>query len=110
MEPLTKRVGSGPGELAGGAESIAAERLRQVEAEGWSAEHDAGHREAELARAALAYLTAYLVAAQRLPLYPGEWPWSPEFWKPSEDPARNLVKAGALIAAEIDRLQRSREP
>jgi len=34
------------------------------------------------------------------------WPWEREAWKPSEDPIRNLVKAGALIAAEIDRLQR----
>lgn len=34
------------------------------------------------------------------------WPWDEEWWKPSEDPVRNLVKAGALIAAEIDRLQR----
>ena len=32
-----------------------------------------------------------------------DWPWPPEFWKPSDDPVRNLVKAGALIAAEIDR-------
>ncbi len=34
----------------------------------------------------------------------GEWPW-PEPWAPSNDPIRNLVQAGALIAAEIDRLQ-----
>lgn len=27
----------------------------------------------------------------------------------SDDPVRNLVKAGALIAAEIDRIQRQRE-
>jgi hypothetical protein len=37
------------------------------------------------------------------------WPWDPSWWKPSPDPIRNLVKAGALIAAEIDRLQR-RQP
>jgi hypothetical protein len=34
------------------------------------------------------------------------WPWDNKYWKPSEDKVRNLVKAGALIAAEIDRLQR----
>jgi hypothetical protein len=33
------------------------------------------------------------------------WPWEWSFWKP-RDPVRNLVIAGALIAAEIDRLQR----
>jgi hypothetical protein len=33
------------------------------------------------------------------------WPWDQKWWKPSDDPVKNLVKAGALIAAEIDRLQ-----
>lgn len=37
---------------------------------------------------------------------PNDWPWDRSWWKPSPDPIRNLVKAGALIAAEIDRLQR----
>jgi len=37
-----------------------------------------------------------------------EWPFSSEWWKPAQDPIRNLVKAGALIAAEIDHLQRNR--
>jgi hypothetical protein len=36
------------------------------------------------------------------------WPWEPEWDKRgSGDRMRDLVKAGALIAAEIDRLQRS---
>lgn len=34
------------------------------------------------------------------------WPFNRKEWKPSSDPIRNLVKAGALIAAEIDRLHR----
>jgi hypothetical protein len=38
------------------------------------------------------------------------WPWDQDWWKPSPDPIRNLVKAGALIAAEIDRLQRLAPP
>lgn len=33
------------------------------------------------------------------------WPWAVRWWKP-KDPIRDLVRAGALIAAEIDRLQR----
>jgi hypothetical protein len=37
---------------------------------------------------------------------PLAWPWAEKWWKPSEDQVRNLVKAGALIAAEIDRIQR----
>jgi hypothetical protein len=36
---------------------------------------------------------------------PGWWPWAERFWKPTpDDRVRELVKAGALIAAEIDRL------
>jgi len=38
---------------------------------------------------------------------PNAWPWHPVQWKPSTDPERNLVKAGALIAAEIDRILRA---
>ena len=34
------------------------------------------------------------------------WPWDDEWWNPSPDPITNLVKAGALIAAEIDRQER----
>jgi hypothetical protein len=37
------------------------------------------------------------------------WPWSPDWFKPSPDPIRDLVKVGALAAAEIDRIQRVRE-
>ena len=46
------------------------------------------------------------------PKYPGMvgWPWDVSWWKPSDSPIRNLVKAGALIAAEIDRLQRATVP
>lgn len=41
---------------------------------------------------------------------PNGWPWPVESWKPSPEPARNLEKAGALIAAEIDRLERLAAP
>jgi hypothetical protein len=35
------------------------------------------------------------------------WPWDKGWWKPTPDNRiRELEKAGALIAAEIDRLQR----
>lgn len=94
---------------ATGAELIAAERRRQVEAEGWAPEHDDEHTKAELARAAHRYLTR-AIDRSGWPLGGfGSlgWPWSESWWKPSDDPIRNLVKAGALIAAEIDRLQRA---
>lgn len=89
-----------------GAELIAAERRRQVEEEGWTPEHDDEHCSQELVRAAASYLLH--VAYERVPgmAAPGVWPWEKDWWKPSADPLRNLEKAGALIAAEIDRLQR----
>lgn len=85
-----------------GAESIAAERQRQISEGGWTAEHDDEHAAGELAEAAQCYVMETI--------QPGDgnafWPWEGSWWKPSADPVRNLVKAGALIAAEIDRLQR----
>ena len=98
-----------------GIQRIAAERQRQIEAdpngEGWTAEHDDGHDRAELISAAACY--AALAQATQGPDCQSAlnfchdlWPWSAEWWKPSADPIRNLEKAGALIAAEIDRLQR----
>lgn len=88
-----------------GVDLIAAERKRQVEVEGWTAEHDAEHRHFELTRAALCYAEA--AWSQEMGLNPqmGEWPWDRSSWRPSDDPIHNLAKAGALIAAEIDRLQ-----
>lgn len=78
-----------------GLQKITAERKRQIAIEGWTPDHDAHHRKGELARAAACY------ALGGRP--PGLWPWSDDWWKPST-PERNLEKAGALIAAEIDRL------
>lgn len=97
---------------ASGAELIAAERRRQVVAEGWTPEHDDAHTTGDLVAAAVAYAVHDQDPhwVQR-PLWghnppPMMWPWNRSWWKPSDDPVRNLVKAGALIAAEIDRLQR----
>lgn len=95
-----------------GADLIAEERKRQVRQEGWTPEHDDEHDAAELTMAAYAYL--YWAVGQVNGIcwpedrdrVPNSWPWGDESWKPSDDPIRNLVKAGALLAAEIDRLQR----
>lgn len=89
-----------------GTQLIARERRRQKTVEGWTPEHDAQHCRAELARVAVCY-TRQAIDPCRAGCPPG-WPdeWSLNWWKPSDDPIRNLVKAGALIAAQIDRLQR----
>lgn len=92
---------------AGGAIAlIAAERQRQVAAEGWTPEHDDGHADGEMAEAAACYALPPDLR-QESPKGPQFWPWDAQWWKPSpNDRIRELVKAGALIAAEIDRLQR----
>ena len=102
-------------ETKSGVELIAAERVRQVKQEGWTAPHDDRHRGGELAQAAQAYLFAvrWSLVEKGVGLSPipfALWPWERKWWKPSEEPVRNLVKAGALIAAEIDRLQRAALP
>ncbi len=95
-----------------GAQLISDERERQISEEKWTPKHDDEHKRKELANAAESYLglhTAPDIYALKRGLKPNpnwNWPWSGKWWKPSDDPIRNLVKAGALIAAEIDRLQR----
>lgn len=91
--------------MATGIERIATERQRQIDREGWTPEHDDEHVDCALIAAAVAYATASDCHAD-LSVAEGFWPWNLDWWKPSDDPIRNLEKAGALIAAEIDRLQR----
>lgn len=89
-----------------GVDLIAAERQRQVEREGWTPEHDDGHADGALARAAACYADGFEITGKfSVPL---RWPFEASDWKPSDDRVRDLVKAGALIAAEIDRIERSR--
>lgn len=100
-------------DLPPGVERIAAERRRQIEAEGWTPEHDAEHVGWELSRAAKCYIEAadYASANSRvLRPTPATWPWDVSAWRPTTDPVRMLAKAGALIAAEIDRLVRPVTP
>lgn len=102
---------------AAGVELIAAERQRQIESEGWTAEHDDKHDDCELLSAAMNYerIAEFIARYGRTDgeRYfhghpPLQWPWEKSWWKPDyENAIPNLVKAGALIAAEIDRLQRS---
>lgn len=94
-----------------GAELIAEERQRQIEVEGYTKEHDAKHTHGSLASAAICYAIPseyrkYSYCPLRKERVPDFWPWGLEYWKPCpKDRIRELVKAGALIAAEIDRLQ-----
>ena len=90
-------------------DDIKAERLRQMHQEGWSEQHDDQHTNGEMAQAAGCYaLHAGLPEpAQVRPGYaPQDWPWEAKWWKP-KDRRRDLVRAGALIVAEIERLDRA---
>lgn len=95
-----------------GIELIAEERKRQIEEEGWTKEHDAQHEDNVLAVAAASYAMPegartfmQTQGGNYLPIF---WPFEAKWWKPCpRDRVRELVKAGALIAAEIDRIQNS---
>lgn len=101
--------------LAAGVRAIADERQRQVHSEGFSAENDADYKAGVLANAALAYLQVAamdLAAGGRTHIAtetpPACWPWHRLWWKP-QDTRRDLVRAGALIAAQLDAIDRQRD-
>lgn len=79
------------------AEDVIAERRRQINAEGWTPEHDDQHVDGQMAKAAGFYAA---------PRHPAFWPWAWSWFKPTTR-RRDLVKAGALILAEIERLDRA---
>lgn len=93
-----------------GCDLIAQERQRQIEKEGWSTEHDKSHTNNELAWAAACYaapesIFRILGGYGGGPFYSNPWPWSEEWDKRKQHGRlKQLVIAGALIAAEIDRL------
>ncbi|HGL4483168.1 TPA: hypothetical protein ACKE6T_004383 [Klebsiella oxytoca] len=85
------------------AADVLAERQRQITAEGWTPEHDDKYQHCEMAVAAACYIMADDDPRADVPEL---WPWPSEWWKPT-DVRRDLVKAGALILAEIERLDRA---
>lgn len=100
-------------------DEIMAERARQI-AKGYDAAHDDRHTDGSIARAAGAYAlhgktvlalmgppSRPLLTRQADPKY--WWPWSEEAYQPGTDRER-LIKAAALIVAEIERLDRSAPP
>jgi hypothetical protein len=82
------------------------ERIRQMLVEGWTPEHDDEHAEGEMALAASCYARSAANPGHYLARVPRRWPWDRLWWKPS-GPRRELVKAAALIVAEIERLDRA---
>lgn len=88
-----------------GVDDIASERWRQIFEEGWTHAHDDRHSRGEMAAAAVTYLLHGAQSPAEMRSTPVRWPWSADWWKP-KDRRADLVRAGALIAAEIDRLDR----
>lgn len=98
-----------------GIELIAKERTRQMYVEGYTNDHDCSeHKPGDIAQAAAMYALPPEVRNDTPYFAPdGEpesylnllWPFDDGWWKPTpDDRIRELVKAGAMIAAEIDRL------
>ena len=102
------RLAADVANLTAAASDVQAERRRQIEVEGWTPERDDGYTFGELARAGAAYAAQSLCAEDaELDCGPPKWwPWSADWWKPTGR-RRMLVKAGALILAEIERLDRA---
>ena len=92
---------------------VIAECLRQQSEEGFSPEHDDQHESGELAAAAGSYASHASMSDHYRNEYEGpplSWPidWDESWWKPTTR-RRDLVKAAALIIAEIERLDRAAE-
>lgn len=91
---------------------VLAERRRQIETEGWTPLHDDAHDVGDLSSAAMGYAQSAAcqlshdgLTLEGTPLF---WPWEASWFKPSTA-RRDLIKAGALILAEIERLDRAAE-
>ncbi|KPR55654.1 hypothetical protein AN672_10470 [Citrobacter freundii] len=88
--------------LSPATSDVLAERQRQTSVKGYTTQQDDTYIEGELAAAAISYIEP--LAAEEY------WPadWHDDSFKPS-DYRRNLVKACALLIAEIERIDRQSE-
>lgn len=93
-----------PRKLSTAACDVLSERLRQEEVEGWHPDGDDAHTACEMAVAAALY-ALYSDCYPQTGEPPKGWPWDPSWWKP-KNYRTDLVRAGALILAEIERLDR----
>ena len=84
-------------------DEIADELRRQIDVEGFAVESDDGKYTGRGISFAAA---SYAIHDGDNRYMPGLWPWSKRSWKPTTR-RHNLVKAAALIVAEIERLDRT---
>tara|TARA_B100002049_G_C15730066_1_gene230087 strand:- start:114 stop:443 length:330 start_codon:yes stop_codon:yes gene_type:complete len=106
--------------MKSGAELILEERKKQIHHKGYTSVRDDKYKKGVLTMAAITYATAATSSPKlrsefreraevNKPLR--HWPWEMSYLKLGNDDdhcsrIRELTKAGALIAAEIDKLQR----
>lgn len=90
----------------GGVLAIHRERQAHRTREGWTDAQDDRYTNKQLAAAALNYLWHYLYGSLIRLGGMARWPWALSWFKPTS-PRRCLEKAGAPIAAELDRLHRA---
>lgn len=102
-----------------GIELIADERNRQIESEGFDSKHDENNSTADLISAAIAYLESAKIASicgeefsedSRISAMKVNWPkWWDKSWIKPGTVDRDLEKAGALVAAALDRFNKDRK-
>lgn len=90
---------------------VIAERQRQISGEGFTPEQDDEYDRDELISAAISYIRLATIWKDKDPdsyrksSAPMSWPWSPEWWKPT-NPRRDMIKGIALLPAEAERQDR----
>lgn len=87
---------------------VISERLRQVDEEHNSIVQDDEYTNNELVRAAFCYASPHAVGREPSATPSNQWPWGAEWWKP-KNRRRDLVRAAALLVAEIERMDRANE-
>lgn len=102
LETALERAQPAAPAVTDAARDVLAERQRQVEGEGWAVEHDDAYQFGELRRAAACYALGYKFDVNGWQA----WPWADGWWKPDGERG-NLIKAGALILADIERIDRA---
>lgn len=98
-----------PTEAVRALQDVMAERHRQMMVEGWTAKHDDEHVNGGMAAAAACYALQSLPNRKGWDFFNVIWPWTgwATHWFKPKDKRRDLVRAGALILAEIERLDRA---
>jgi hypothetical protein len=82
---------------------IEKERNRQIKEEGFDAEHDDSYRAGDLGMGA----AAYIMSACTNEPFPEGWMWQLSSVYKRRVPTATLIKAAAMIVAEIERLDRA---